>query len=99
MLHLDEHIAKVAVDMHKDRVRMQMGDPVPTHWTRTRVRPRRFSTLRARSRALADALSCRLADLACRLQNRERVSLGSAAGARLGTWLSGRLEPQSECSC
>lgn len=86
------------MDMHKDRVRMQMGDPVPTHWSRTRSRPRRFAALRARTRALYDAFGCRLADLACRLQEREEPVLGSQATARLGAWLLGRLELQEECS-
>jgi hypothetical protein len=98
MLHLDEHTAKVAVDMHHERIRLQMGSPVPTRWWRLRARRRRFATLRTRSRALFDALGCRLADLACRLQQRERPALASEASARLGAWLSGRLEPQSECS-
>lgn len=98
MLDLDKHTAKVAMDMHKDRVRMQMGDPVPTRWSRTRARRRRSAALQARTRALFDAVGCRLADLACRLQERDEPALGSQATARLGTWLLGRLELQEECS-
>lgn len=86
MQYLDDHLAKVAMDMHKDRERMQMGDRVPTRFSRTRVR-------RGRLAAVFASFACRLADLGCRLQEGAQ----SATSARLGAWLSGRMEPQCEC--
>ena len=87
MLTLDKHIARIAMDMHQDRVRMQMGDPVPTRRRAMRLRKGRVARLRDWARAVYADIACGLADLGAALQQR----------GRFGAWLSGFLEPQGEC--
>ena len=87
MLTLDKHIARIVMDMHQDRVRMQMGDPVPTRRRAVRLRKGRVSRLRDWARAAYADIECGLADVGASFQER----------GRFGAWLSGFLEPRREC--
>jgi hypothetical protein len=97
MLPMDQHVAKIVMDRDKERTRLQMGDPVPTRWRPPYARKPLGTRIATSTRARWGAFACRLADFGLWLQRRpRRAPLGSSA-ARLGGWLTGRVEPQTEC--